>query len=62
MIFIDNNILVDLTKNPALQEAREWLKSLTEHPKVPLIVASELIIGSRNSQAFQKSKGKKTIF
>jgi hypothetical protein len=44
MIFVDNNILVDLTKIPPKEEAIIWYESLKEIPKIPLIAASELII------------------
>ena len=46
MIFIDKGIIKDLIKNPTNKGSHEWLGELTESPKIPLVVASELIAES----------------
>ena len=50
MIFIDTDILIDLTQNPIIYNAELWYESLQEIPKIPAVVASEIILGTRNAK------------
>jgi predicted nucleic acid-binding protein len=47
---VDPDILIDLARNPARQEAEQWVSSLIEVPMITTINASEVLQGARNKK------------
>lgn len=56
MLFLDTDILIDLTKTPPREEAVRFSDTLTEAPAIPYIVSSELLQGAKNNEERKQFK------